>query len=416
MLSVVIPALNEAQSIAAVCRQCLAQAPLIKARTGHDLEVIVVDDGSTDRTAEIARAIDGVSVVSLPRNHGYGAAILAGFDRARGELLGFLDADETCDPAYFVPLVQAIKGGASVAIGNRLGPASEMPLIRRIGNMFFAWLIRQLANTRIEDSGSGMRVLRADCLELLLPLPERLNFTPAMSCRAAMDPRLSIVEVPMTYAERRGSSKLSVVRDGLRFLRAIVEITLTYRPLLLFGVAGGACLLVALFYAIGPVATYIQTGTLPPDRVYRVLAIVVLTGGGLALTYAGGLADIAQQIVNPATRRSTVGIWVRRLLFGRPFTLAGLCLVIAVAANAQPLMQYLSTGSIQLPWSNVAFGTLFGLIGAQLVAFGALKHVIDLIAQRVAFSNRSAATAQSQRRHVADDPALVGVHEGRRTS
>ncbi len=387
MLSIVIPALNEEQSIESVCRRCLELAPRMVAQTGHSVEVIVVDDGSTDRTAALARAIEGVDVLSLPENRGYGAAILAGFKRAQGDLLGFLDADDTCDPSYFVPLVEAIESGASVAIGNRLGSDSQMPRIRRIGNHFFAWFIRQLSGARVHDSGSGMRVIRRDCLELLLPLPERLNFTPAMSCRAALDPRLHIREVPMSYAERQGTSKLSVVRDGLRFLAAILEITLTYRPLLLFGSAAGICLLVALLYAIGPIVTLASVGELPADRVYRVLAIVVLTGGGLAFLYAGALADRARAIVNPVMQRSTLGKYVRRALFSRPFSLAVLCFTVGLATNARALIQYATTGSIQVHWSNVAVGTLFGLAGMQLLAFGAVKHVLDLLGQRVAYAS-----------------------------
>ncbi|MHC5070087.1 MAG: glycosyltransferase family 2 protein [Planctomycetota bacterium] len=383
LLTIVIPALNEEQSIASVCRLCLEQAPGIRKATGHELELIVVDDGSADRTAEVAGSIDGVEILSLERNRGYGAALMRGFRQARGELIGFLDADGTCDPKHFVPMVRAVENGASVALGNRLGPDSHMPAVRRLGNRFFAWLIRLLSGARIADAASGMRVLRKDSLELLAPLPDGLQFTPAMSCRAALDPRLSLVEVPISYAERQGESKLGVVRDGLRFLKAILEIAVTYRPLLLFGAFGCLLLLIAVLYAIDPVWTFLQRGELPEDRVYRVLTIVVLAASGLGSIYVGALAEKIQELINPRRPNSTIRRFVRSVLFAHPFLLATICLLVAVLANASALYQYLTEGAIRTHWARTAFGAVLGLAAVQLVTFGLLNHVVGLLAQRV---------------------------------
>jgi len=383
LFSIVIPALNEEQSIASICQSCLEQAPLIREATGHETELIVVNDGSTDRTAEIANSINGVEVVSLKRNLGYGAALTRGFQRARGEFVGFLDADGTCDPKYFVPMIRAVENGASVALGNRLGSDSHMPAVRRLGNRFFAWLIRLLSGARIEDAASGMRVLRRNSLKLLEPLPDGLHYTPAMSCRAALDPRLSVAEVPMSYAEREGKSKLGVVRDGLRFLKAILEIAVTYRPLLLFGAIGGVLLLIALVYAIDPVWTFLQTNKLPEDRVYRILTILVLAAGGMASVYAGALAEKAQELIHPRRPTSALRRLVRYVLFARPFLLAMICLLIAVATNAGALHQYFTEGRIEAHWARTAFGAALGLAAVQLVAFGLLSHVVGLLAQRV---------------------------------
>lgn len=103
-LSIVIPAWNEEAGIGAIVTRTLAARSQIMAQSGvAGVEVIVVDDGSRDRTAEIARGFAEVRVISHPANRGYGAAIKTGFAEATGELLGFLDADGTCDPVFLAP-------------------------------------------------------------------------------------------------------------------------------------------------------------------------------------------------------------------------------------------------------------------------------------------------------------------------
>ena len=91
MLTIVIPALNEQQSIESICRRCLSQAEPIQEATGHAIEIIVVSDGSTDRTASLAQAIDGIKTIVFEKNRGYGAAILEGFRQGKGDLVGFLE-------------------------------------------------------------------------------------------------------------------------------------------------------------------------------------------------------------------------------------------------------------------------------------------------------------------------------------
>jgi len=388
VLSIVIPALNEEQSIVSICQRCVAEAPRIQDETGHTVEVIVVDDGSTDQTAALARSVSGVKVISLGRNRGYGAALMVGFHAGRGELLAFLDADGTCDPKFLVPMIREVLNGASVALGNRMSPGSRMPRIRRLGNQLFAQLIRIVSGANVNDPASGMRVMRREALDVLQPLPDGLHFTPAMSCRAALDPRLQIVETAMSYAEREGRSKLSVVRDGFRFLYVIIEIALTYRPLLILGTLGAAQLLIAALYAIGPLLTFVTTGAVPQERVYRMLTILVLSGGGLGFLYAGALGDQAQELVNPPRpRRSGAERLLRTIFFLHPIVIAILCLALAVGMNSRALVQYLTTGSIQIPWASVAFGGLLSLASLQLLAFAFVQRMLRVLAQRVGSVN-----------------------------
>lgn len=242
-LSIIIPAYNEEKAIGpTVERTLLARQDIIKNAGVESVEVIVVNDGSKDNTKQIAERHKEALLISYEKNKGYGAAIKRGFDNAGGDLLSFLDADGTCDPRLFAGLINSlIKNSADIAIGSRLGPGSSMPKIRRLGNIFYTKIINFFGNARITDCSSGMRVLRRAALPKLYPLPDGLHFTPAMTCRALMGNGLKIVEVPIEYAKRTGKSKLSVIKDGLRFLKIILEMALFYKPLkffMTFGIIG----------------------------------------------------------------------------------------------------------------------------------------------------------------------------------
>src|SRR3989304_10125464 len=134
-LSVVPPAANQEHGIGRIARRVLATGDRLAEGGVDGLEVLIVDDGSSDRTAEVAGAIDGVTVIRHPRNRGYGAALKTGFSRARGDLIGFLDADGTYPPEYFPELCRLAMNGSELVIGSRLaGAAAAMPLTRRGGN------------------------------------------------------------------------------------------------------------------------------------------------------------------------------------------------------------------------------------------------------------------------------------------
>src|SRR3972149_6041440 len=185
ILSVVIPAYNEESGIAEIADRVLRVREDLEKAGIAELELLVVDDGSKDRTALIAGEIGGVRLMRHAKNRGYGAALKTGFSQAKGELIGFLDADGTYPPEYFPQLCQEAMRGNDLVIGSRMaGAESEMPFTRRVGNLFFATLLTLVGHQRVSDSASGMRVFKKDILERIYPLPDGLNLTPVMSTRA----------------------------------------------------------------------------------------------------------------------------------------------------------------------------------------------------------------------------------------
>ena len=151
-LSVIIPAYNEEDGIVDIVKRVLAIEPgLIK--IGLDgLELIVVDDGSTDRTVEIVKSIPGVRLITHKTNKGYGAALKTGFNAGTGRFLGFLDADGTYPPDYFPVLCEAGLNGTQLVVGSRRsGTDSEMPLVRRIGNYLWSSLVTMICGIRVHD-------------------------------------------------------------------------------------------------------------------------------------------------------------------------------------------------------------------------------------------------------------------------
>lgn len=311
-LSVVIPAYNEEDSIEAVARRVLSVREPLRKVGVDDLELIVVDDGSCDRTRDIVRSLGSARLLCHTVNGGYGAALKTGFAAATGEWIGFLDADGTYPPEYFPELCRVALGrDADIVIGSRMaGAASEMPAMRRLGNYIFANLVSLVSAERITDSASGMRVFKKAILDRVYPLPDGLNLTPVMSTRALHE-GLKMVETPIPYSERQGRSKLSVVRDGLRFAGSIAWTALTYNPVRLLGIAGALALLAAgIIAALFILARLRGVTELSPLGVFALFAAVVLAVAGVSIFTLGASFNY---LVALFYKRP-----IRQGIFGRP--------------------------------------------------------------------------------------------------
>jgi glycosyltransferase involved in cell wall biosynthesis len=278
-LSVVIPALNEEASIASIIERTLAAESYIIANSAVTaLEIIVVSDGSTDQTVTIATTyIPKIKLIVFEKNKGYGAAIKQGWSEANGELLAFLDADGTCEPQFFANLVNLLTTkNADVVLGCRLNKESKMPFIRRLGNFIFAKLLTFLSSNYVKDTASGMRVVKKSSLKKIYPLPDGLHFTPAMSARALLNEHIVIAEEDMPYHEREGESKLSVTKDGVRFLKVILSTAFLYRPHVIFNTISIFVFLLAAVVMLEPTMYYFSHHRVEEVMIYRFIVGEVL--------------------------------------------------------------------------------------------------------------------------------------------
>lgn len=384
-LSVVIPAYNEEDGIAEIAQRVLKiKNDLIKVGVAN-LELLVVDDGSRDRTAEIASEIEGVRMIRHEKNKGYGGALKTGFSMAQGELIGFLDADGTYPPECFPELCLAVLNGSDLVIGSRMaGAESKMPLTRRVGNFFFANLLSLVGRYKVSDSASGMRVFKREILEQLYPLPDGLNLTPVMSTRAIHE-GITMAEVPIPYSERLGRSKLSVVHDGRVFLESIIWTALTYNPVRILGAIGLGGVAVAALIAIGVI-------------IARLSGVTTLGAWGVAALYlalVSGVAGISVFALG-STFNYLVTLFykkpIRQGLFGKPIFNPGLesyfgwiglgailaGLVVAVIAIVLGVQGW----EISRLWLYLLGSAMFFLVGVQLIIYWILMRVLEQLSQR----------------------------------
>jgi glycosyltransferase involved in cell wall biosynthesis len=410
VLSIVIPALNEEAAIGNTIRRCLEARPVLLAEAGlSDVELLVVSDGSTDRTEEIAHSFAEVTVISFRRNRGYGAAIKCGFEHARGDLLAFLDADGTCDPLFFGELCRALeRERADLAIGSRINRQSEMPLVRTLGNLIFAFILGLLSRSMIRDTASGMRVLKRSRLALLYPLPDGLHFTPAMTARVLLEGKLKLVELPMPYAERVGRSKLSIVRDGVRFLSSIIQAAMCHRParpLLLVGLLGAAGGFLA---GLGPTVFYLRHLRLEEWMIYRILFSWLLASMVALLVSTAVVAErIAAVSHNRPPPESGVTAMISRLFTRRGRRMIGGLLVVAsLALTAQGVVQYVTSGHVTTHWSRIVLACLLLLLASALGLATFLLNMLELICfQRIGSSGvRPADCVRAARNPLRSEP------------
>ncbi|MDQ3347373.1 MAG: glycosyltransferase family 2 protein [Acidobacteriota bacterium] len=265
-MSVVVPAFNEATGISTVV------ADLATAGPWH--EIIVVDDGSTDATAERAAAA-GAVVVRHPYNKGNGAAVKSGIRRATGEFVMIIDGDGQHRPEDASRLVSRL-GEYDLVIGARAA-TTQANVARRLGNAMLNGLAGYLTGRDIPDLTSGFRGARRACLgEFLHLLPNGFS-TPTTTTLAFIKAGYNVGFEPIEARPRVGSSKIRLASDGAKFLMIILKIVTIFSPLRVFIPISAASLVVGAGYAVWTIAT--QRHITNSSVLLIMLAVVVFLVG-----------------------------------------------------------------------------------------------------------------------------------------
>ena len=274
-VTVVIPALNEEAAMAPTLEALTAMAQ------GLDgpCELLVVDDGSSDRTGDIARAL-GARVLRHPQPGGYGHALKTGIRAATYDRIAITDADGTYPVEEIPRLLGLLDQGHTMVVGARTGRHFRRPGLGSPLRALFHLLASFVTGTRIPDPNSGLRVFRkADFLPILDRLPRAFSFTTTSTVILILSGAF-VHFTPIAYHQRIGRSKVRLLRDALRVGQTFAEAILTHNPLKLF-------LLLAMVPALGAVVALVAA-----SGSFAVLLAVILATGSLTIFALGMLAVV----------------------------------------------------------------------------------------------------------------------------
>jgi len=291
-LSIVIPAKNEEDGLRRLLPDLLAQHP--------DAEIIVVNDGSTDKTEQVCKDL-GVMVFTHPYPKGNGAAVKSGARLCRGDYIVFMDGDGQHSAADVGNLLAKIAEGYDLVVGARSGRESQASVARWSANAIYNGFASWMVDRKIDDLTSGFRCVdRRKFLSCLYLLPNGFSY-PTTSTMAFFRAGYSVGFVPITISRRLGRSHISLVKDGIRFLLIIFKVGTLYSPMKVYF---PAAFITAGLGVLNYVLTVVNTGF----RFTNGTTLLVLTG---AIMFLFGL--LSEQLTNLQFKDTTGRPGDRRL-------------------------------------------------------------------------------------------------------
>ena len=290
---VTIPAFNEEKSI----REAVIGVKKVMNSGRYDYKILFVDDGSTDRTAEIARKA-GAMVYSHPKNYGLAECFRTELEKCielKADAIVHIDADMQYSPDEIPKLLKEIKNGYDLVLGSRFkGKIEEMPLIKRIGNILFSKVIAQITGMNISDAQTGFRAFTRKVAEDI-PITSSHTYTQEQIIRAVKQ-KFRIKEVPIYFAKRERKSRLISSPFGYA-IRGLINIIRTYRdyePLKFFGIMGGSIFFLGIL--LGLYLVYFQFFGGGAFRHLGLMMLdVLIISIGLQILVFGFIADMLRK-------------------------------------------------------------------------------------------------------------------------
>ena len=228
-VSIVIPAYNEESGIGSVIDTIHTEMRAI----GCEYEVLVVNDGSTDNTANAVKQNEYVRIISHSENQGYGAALKTGINNARFDNILITDADGTYPVTAFRDLIKNADS-FDMVVGARVGKNVKIPWVRRPAKYILNKLANYLVEQKIPDLNSGLRLFKKDLVKKFFPLlPSGFSFTTTVTL-AMMTNGYSVKYFPIDYLKREGKSKIKPIKDTIGFTILIIRTVLCFNPLKVF--------------------------------------------------------------------------------------------------------------------------------------------------------------------------------------
>jgi len=269
-VSIIVPAYNEVEIIGQVLdtiMHCLSENSV-------EYELIVVDDGSTDGTAEVVEA-KGVRVVRHDYNRGYGSALKTGIRQSRYPLIAIIDADGTY-PADVLQQLVACMDQYDMAVGSRTGEHVAIPFLRRPAKWFLKKLADYLSGFNIPDLNSGLRVFRRELAERFFGIfPDGFSFTTTITL-AALTNGYRVRFLPINYYKRTGHSTIKPMRDFFGFLLLIIRMIVCFKPLNVFLPVSAVLLVIGMAKATFDVFHHNSFGVASAIAVLAALQIALM--------------------------------------------------------------------------------------------------------------------------------------------
>ena len=354
--TIIIPAYNEEKPLSFVLEE-------LSSIIDDSYEVILIDDGSTDKTAEVADDF-GIKIIKHPVNFGKGASMMTGIEAAQGQNIIFLDADNTYPIEKIKTIVNLLKeydmvNGARENLVN-------MEMFNRFGNKLFRKMFKIFYKSNINDPLSGLYGLKKECLELMQLSSYGFDIETEITIKATCM-NLKIAEFPIQYNERVGETKLKPVRDGFHILKRIISFLLIFNPNYSIIIPGFFLFFFSLILFLILSLTSINFGDFHLDIhslifscMMAIVGLQILTFGLITKIYVTLYKNIpTDRLVNFITKRQ---IWKPVFLVGVISVLAGIFLIFQIfygwfEIGFQPIMKL----------NESIFALFLFIIGVQIV-------------------------------------------------